>query len=256
MKILCIGNSFSQDTTKYAAEIACSLGTPDVLIGNLFIPGCPIGKHYENMANDLPAYRFDRNTGTGWEPTPETKISDAIRSEDWDWISIQHGTKYEGGYTQEDRYQNLGALVKMVKKLAGEHTKIAFNMTWVGEPTHNHREMLAFDRDQVRLFERICDVTQRIVAPTPGIDLVCPTGTAVQNARTTIFKDRMTRDGYHLSHDVGRYLAALMFLRALTGISIENVPWRPEGITDREVELIVKAINLAIEAPYQITTVL
>ena len=45
LKILCIGNSFSQDTTAYVAEIAKAIGYEDVVIANLYIGGCPICKH-------------------------------------------------------------------------------------------------------------------------------------------------------------------------------------------------------------------
>lgn len=44
LKILCIGNSFSQDTTAYVAEIAKAIGYEDVVIANLYIGGCPICK--------------------------------------------------------------------------------------------------------------------------------------------------------------------------------------------------------------------
>lgn len=256
MKILSIGNSFSEDTTSYVAEIAKLLGFSNVLVANLYIGGCPIHKHYDNLKNDLPAYRYDRNDGSGWTQTPEYKISDAIKDEKWDWISIQHGSSFGGRYTEEDSYKDLPRLVKEVKRLAAEDTKIAFNMTWVGEPMHDRPEMLAFERDQERYFNAICDITQRLVVPISDIDLVCPTGTAVQNARTTILNNRLNRDGYHLSKDVGRYLAGLAFVHALTGISADNVSWKPQGVTEQDKMLILKAVNTALKNPYCISKIL
>ena len=256
IKILCIGNSFSEDTIHYVAEIARAAGYQDVLAANLFIGGCPIRKHYENIKNDLPAYRYGRNDGSGWIDTPDTRISDAVLAEDWDWISIQHGSSYGAVYTRDECYQDLEALVKEVKALARSRTKIAFNMTWVGEPYYDRPEMLAFNRDQKRLFEAICAITERLVLPAPGIDLVCPTGTAVQNARTTALGDRMSRDGYHLSLDVGRYLAGLTFFKTLTGECVAGLNWRPEGVGEQDVELILKSVDRAIESPFAITTIL
>ncbi len=256
IKILCIGNSFSEDTTSFIVEIANSLGFSDAVVANLYIGGCPISKHYNNLQNDLPAYRYDRNNGSGWTQTPEYKISDAIKEQAWDWISIQHGSSYGGKYTDEESYKELPDLVKEVKRLAGDKTKIAFNMTWVGEPSYNHAEMLAFNRDQIRYFNAICDITRRLVAPIANIDLVCPTGTAVQNARTTVLNRRLNRDGYHLSIDVGRYLAGMAFLRALTGEPVDNAAWNPQGVSDVDKEFILKSVNMAMEKPYCISEIL
>ena len=255
IKILCIGNSFSQDTTTYMAEIAKSLGYDDVVIANLYIGGCPICKHYRNIQNDLPAYRYGRNDGSGWEYTPDTKISDAIKAEAWDWISIQHGSSEGQRYTDPACYNDLPALVAAVKALALPTTKIAFNLTWVGEPTFDRPEMIDFGRDQLALFSAICRTTQECVVPVKGIDRVVPTGTAVQNARTTELQERMSRDGYHLSYDVGRYLAGLTFLQALTETVVEMVPFRPEGVTEQDAALILQSSQQAIRSPYSVSKI-
>lgn len=39
--------------------------------------------------------------------------------------------------------------------------------------------------------------------------MIIPTGTAIQNARTSFVGDHMNRDGYHLDLKIGRYTAAL-----------------------------------------------
>ena len=255
VKIQCVGNSFSEDTTRYVAEIAISMGFADVVVANLYIGGCPIHKHYENMKNDSPVYRYDRNTGSGWVQREAYRISDAIQAEGWDWISIQHGSSYGGSYTEEESYSDLPQLVQEIKKLAGEKTKIAFNMTWTGEATYDHREMLAFHRNQKQYFRAICTMTQKVVTPVSGIDCVCPTGTAVQNARTTELEAYLNRDGYHLSRDHGCYLAGVTFLCALTGESAENASWRPQNVTVQENALILKAVSKALVSPYTISDV-
>lgn len=255
LKILCIGNSFSEDTTAYVAEIARSLGYEDVVIANLYIGGCPICKHYHNMKNDLPAYRYGRNAGCGWKYTHETKISDAIKAEEWDWISIQHGSSGGERYTEPSCYQDLSALVAEVKALAPSTTKIAFNLTWAGEPEFDRPEMIDFGRDQLALFAAICRTTQECVVPVPGIDRVVPTGTAVQNARTTALKSRMSRDGYHMSYDVGRYLAGLTFLQTLTDTNVDTVPFRPQGVTEQDTTLILKSAQQAILHPYSVSQI-
>ncbi len=124
IKILCIGNSFSEDTTSYLTQIARSLGFSNTVVANLYIGGCPISKHYENLKNDLPLYRYDRDNGAGWTQTPGYKISDAIKEEKWDWISIQHGSSYGGSYTDEKSYSDLPQLVAGIRRLADEKRKL------------------------------------------------------------------------------------------------------------------------------------
>ncbi len=255
LKILCIGNSFSEDSSTYVAEMATSLGFSEVTVANLYIGGCPIAKHYDNIKNDLPAYRYGWNHGSGWTRIPDFKIRDAIEKESWDWICIQHGSSHGGFYTEDESYRDLADLVSRVKAIAGEQTKIAYNMTWVGEPSCNRVEMVRFHRDQVRYFGAICEITQRLVVPVCGIDLVCPTGMAIQNARSTALSSRLHRDGFHLSPDVGRYLAGVTFLCALSGVSPDEITWMPEGVTEEDRFLVWKAAKSALENPFHITEI-
>ncbi len=256
IKILCIGNSFSHDTTRFVPQIALSCGYDEIVIANLYIGGCPIQKHLETLKEDLPLYRFERDDGSGWSQTPEYKSRDAILSENWDWISIQHGSSYGGFYTKEESYKDLPELVERVRSLTGPCTKIAFNMTWVGEPWKDRPEMIEFERDQLRYFEAICHLTKTLVAKTDGIDLIVPTGTAIQNARTTDLGLKMNRDGFHLSLECGRYLAGLTFFCFLTETDPEKVEWKPEEIGEEEYKILQRAAKLATTIPYSVTEIL
>lgn len=110
---MCIGNSFSEDTTRRLAEIALSVGIEKIKVGNLFVPGCSINKHFLHATNDMPVYRYDINEGTGWVRTPNYKISDAVKSDNWDWISIQHGTHDRSRYTEKNRISAFPSLLNM-----------------------------------------------------------------------------------------------------------------------------------------------
>lgn len=253
LRILCIGNSFAVDTMQYVAEIALALGVQKVRLGNLYIGGCSIDMHWEHAQKDLPVYKYYTNDGTGWQETPDYRISDAILSERWDWISIQHGSKNGSTYTNPDRYAHLAELAAYARQLAGKDTKIAFNMAWVGEPDCGKREMVSFHGDQLAMYRALTGITRDVVQPTPGIDRVSPTGTAIQNARTAEI-GILTRDGFHLSLDAGRYIAGITFLRALTGISVDGLTWAPEGVSDRVRQVAIAAANSAVSEPYAITS--
>ena len=44
-KILAIGNSFSCDAYEYLYRVADSMGEKNIVLGNLFIPGCTVDIH-------------------------------------------------------------------------------------------------------------------------------------------------------------------------------------------------------------------
>lgn len=67
MKILAIGNSFSQDATTYLHQTAQAQGV-EMEVYNLYIGGCPLEKHALNLETNEPAYEAQFNgvpTGRG-----------------------------------------------------------------------------------------------------------------------------------------------------------------------------------------------
>lgn len=251
LKILSVGNSFAVDTMEYVADIAKSLGVESVKLGDLYIGGCSIRRHHENITQNLACYEYFVNTGDGWTSTFDHSIADTVKSDDWDIISIQHGTADGSWYSDPVYYEKLPALVAALKELA-PHAKIAFNMTWVGESYHSHHEIVAHGGDVGLLYTKIAALTRDLVKPTAGIDVVSPTGTAVQNARTAV-EYELTRDGYHLSLDLGRYIAGLTFLHALTGLEIERVSFAPNGVSEEQRLLAVHAARAAVKTPFEVT---
>lgn len=252
LKILFIGNSFAVDTTHFAAEAARSLGIDQVRIGTLYIGGCSLDMHYQNLLADADAYTFYTNSGQGWSSEENVRISDAIGRDDWDWIAIQHGTHNGARYTDPKCYENLPPLIERVKALAGGKAKIAFNLTWIGEPTYDHHEIAAFGGNTAAMRKRLEEVTRAVVLGNPLIDLLIPTGTAIENARTSKI-GLLTRDGYHLSLDKGRYIAALTLVGATTGIEIENISWYPDGVDEYAKNVAIESATNAINRPLTIT---
>ena len=253
IRILSVGNSFSVDTMKHVADIALSLGVKSVLLGNLYIGGCSIKRHFSNAEADAPAYRYYENDGTGWTEAPDKRISETIKKADWDIISIQHGTGDGSRYTSPESYADLPRLVAYIRSLAPAHKRIAFNMTWVGESYHHHHEIVSYGGDQLLIYEKIASLTETLVQSTEGIDVVIPTGTAIQNAHTTALAEVMSRDGYHLSHGIGRYIAGLTFFSRLTGTDIRSIEWMPEDVDADAREIALRALHAALKTPFAVT---
>lgn len=252
IKILCVGNSFSCDTMEHVPSIALSLGYEKVKFCNLYVGGCSIRKHFYHAENNVPAYDYYTNDGDGWQVRSGCSILEAVKSEDWDWISVQHGTADGSRYTDAAYYEKLPALCQYLKSIASPHTKIAFNMTWVGEMDFPHEEIASYNGDQLKMYTDITEITKNVVIPIPYVSKVSPTGTAVQNARTSAIK-ALTRDGYHLSLGLGRYIASLTFFSALTESDISNIEWAPEGVDGYAKKVAVTCALNALKTPFSVT---
>ena len=246
MKILSIGNSFSEDTMEHIGSIAKAVGITEFKFANLFIGGCSINRHYGNIVNDTAEYIYFTDQGDGWTKTKDFSIAKALGEEEWDFISIQHGTGDKSRYTSPESYENLEKLTDRVRSM-NPSAKIAFNMAWVAEPESSHHEISSYGGDQILMYEKLTALTQKYVAPL--VDVVVPTGTAVQNARPHIPK-KLTRDNFHLSYDLGRYIAGLTFLKRLCDIDLNAITHCPEGITDNELQIAKKAVLAAVKTPY------
>ena len=252
LKLLFVGNSFAVDTMEYAAQIARSLGVARVKLGVLYVGGCSIDMHYTHATQDLAAYTYYQNEGEGWQETPEYKIGDAVKSEAWDWIAIQHGTRGTSRYTSIECYEKLGDLVDYVKALAPAHTRIAFNLAWMGESTRQHHEIISYRGDMAAMRRRLEEVTREVMQKNPQIDLLVPTGTAIENARTSKV-GLLTRDCFHLSVDKGRFIAGLAFVSTVTGLDAAAIDWRPEGVDDYTVQVAIEAVRNAQRTPLCVT---
>lgn len=250
MNILCVGNSFSRDTVEHIGAIAKSAGMTDFCFANLYIGGCSINCHFHNAVENLAEYNYTYTTGGEWEGGESVSMEDALKKGPWDIISIQHGTGDKSRYTAPESYENLPALIGYIKEHYGKPVKIAFNMAWVGEPDRAHHEIVSYGGDTGLMYQKLTEVTEKVVLPL--VDFLSPAGTAIQNLRTCVDK-KLTRDGFHLSKDLGRFTAGLTFLKTLLDLDLSRVSWSPEGVDEEERELAKQAASFAVKNPFSVT---
>ena len=60
IKILAIGNSFSQDATHYLHQIAAA-DHVDLKVVNLYIGGCSLERHWNNILTEAEDYLYEEN---------------------------------------------------------------------------------------------------------------------------------------------------------------------------------------------------
>jgi hypothetical protein len=128
-------------------------------------------------------------------------------------------------------------------------------MTWAYEQTTNHGGFKNYDRDQMTMYNAITTTVQEVVLKQEEITGIIPAGTAIQNLRTSYLGDTLTRDGYHLSNDIGRYTAGLTWVSLLTRISPDEIKWVPPsfGNISEDLAPIREAVKNAIATPFEVT---
>ena len=258
LSILCIGNSFSVDAMEYFYQIAKNLGISKMYLGNLYIGGCTLATHLSNANSDSGSYTYYKNTGGSWSNTTGVKMSTALTERSWDFVTMQQASPNSGqANTYGSTLTNLIAYVKSKLKNPNA-TKLAWHMTWAYQADSTHSGFANYSNNQTTMYKAIVDTVNSQIVPNKDIEIIIPTGTAIQNLRTSILGDKLTRDGYHLSYGVGRYTAALMFVKELTGLDISGVTWKSTSTAlsanGEEKFLAIEAVNFAYDTPLKVTT--
>ena len=236
-KILMIGNSFSQDTMKYAPAAAKSAGV-ELQGYDLYIGGCTLERHMQVLTAGTDDYVYERFSDTAEQKGLfKSTLDMGLEKEDWDIITFQQGSPKSG---QPDSYSFLDPLYAHVKeKMAGRNVRYAWNMTWAYAMEHN------YGHNQMAMYHAIYDTVDAEVR-SRGLDVI-PTGVAVQAARLHFPDQILTRDNFHLSFEIGRYIASLTLIYRLLDIEPERVTYRPEGVTERDATICRAAARYAVD---------
>lgn len=175
-----------------------------------------------------------------------------MEEEDWDIITIQQAS---GDSDMPETYGNLQNILDYIHEHKTD-AKIYWHMSWAYQSDASHGDFANYEKYQITMYHAIADTVLDTVLKHESIAGVIPSGTAIQNLRTSYIGDTLTRDGYHLSYDAGRYTAALTWFAALTGLPVEDIDWMPEscaGILAGELGAIREAVDAAVKTPLSVT---
>ena len=237
MKILSIGNSFSDDAQHYLHSLAKHDGVQMKTV-NLYIGGCTLRTHYLNMLDDAQRYPFWFN---GEATGLSVSIRQALISDDWDIITLQQASHQSFDYATYTPY--LEELAKYVKKYC-PHAKLYIHETWGYENGSKRLESVRYE-SMSAMFADVKTSYQK-AAKAISADGVLPSGTALMTAAENGLV-HTHRDGLHLSYGAGRYLAALTWYKTLTGNDITNNDFNDfdEPVSDEERKIVIAAVQAA-----------
>ena len=253
VKILAIGNSFSQDAVEqYLHEIAAADGQK-VIIGNMYIGGCSLAKHLHNAKENLPAYKYRKIGLDGIKvETLEFTLERALADEQWDYVSVQQQSGQSGLY--DTWMESLPELLNYLKARLPEKTKFMIHQTWAYDKTSDHKQFKNYNHDQTLMYNAIIDAVKKVSKQT-GIKMVIPSGTAVQNARTTILKDEITRDGYHMHKVNGRYTVACTWYEKIFKRNVVGNTFKPKGMSTEQQMAAQMSAHAAVKKPNEVTEI-
>ena len=207
LKLLAIGNSFSEDAIEQNLfELAAAAGH-QMVIGNMYIGGCSLERHWGNAQSNKPDYDY-RKIGIDGKMTRTANytLDKALRDEQWDYVSLQQVSQLSGMYSSFQPH--LDSLIAYVRARVPATTKLIWHVTWAYAQNSTHGGFANYDRNQDKMYRAIVEGAQRLKKENAQFSLFVPVGTAIQNARTSFVGDHLNRDGFHLDLVLGRYTAA------------------------------------------------
>lgn len=251
VRVLAIGNSFSQDAVEqYLYELGAAAGK-EMIIGNMYIGGCNIDKHLNNMKSDAAAYEYRKISNGNKNNMKSVKLSYALADEDWDYISLQQASGQSGFFST---YSGLGELISLVSQAVPD-AELMWHQTWAYSSTSDHVSFPDYDRNQIKMYNAIMDASRKAMSEHPSLKRVVPSGTAIQNARATYAGDIFNRDGYHLETTYGRYTAACTWFEALFGIDVTTNTYTPSTVSDDMGAIARASAHAAVQSPWSITKI-
>ncbi|GAA4792115.1 DUF4886 domain-containing protein [Olivibacter ginsenosidimutans] len=253
LRVLAIGNSFSEDALEqYLHELADAAGKK-ILIGNLYIGGAPLSLHWENIQGNKNAYSYRKIAVDGSKSTTANiSILTALQNEPWDYISIQQASPLSGQY--ETYTEPLTGIKHFLDSVDAPGVKYIWHQTWAYAPNSTHPGFANYGKDQQQMYKNIMKASAQ-AKKRFHFDVLVPSGTAIQNARTTFLGDNLTRDGYHLNLQIGRFIAACTWFESLFREEAPTERYRPEKVSAEAAEIAKQAAHAAVRHPFKTTKI-
>lgn len=230
INVLCIGNSFSRNSSRYLHSIC-----PEITVVNLYIGGCPLEKHFRNMHSGERAYALQVNgVDTGFY----VSLDEALLNRPWDYISLQQASPFSPKYETYQPY--LTELSDYVKALCPKAKQI-IHETWAYENESDRLIKLMGYKTHGEMYADIHKAYET-AAESIGADLVIPSGKLFSVLVENGFKVHL--DTFHANR-LGECALGLLWSKCLTGKSASDNPFSDfgEGVSDEEISRIKSIID-------------
>lgn len=260
VKVLAIGNSFTEDSTALLPEIAVAEGT-DLRIGKAIIGGSTLKMHSDNLTNGTTPYTFGytEKGNSSYTTIKNVSLSQAISATDWDIITIQQASDHSATDDYESVYL---APAENLAKYIRENTtaEIVIHETWAYS-TYNGLTDGAVpgeteQTEQETMYEALQANYLKLSKDLGNIRII-PVGTAMQLARENAnVGDILHRDNNpgHANF-FGRLVGAYCYYSVLTGGAATtfdplNCNYYNAFVKDNTVQWVIDQFSYSISEKY------
>ena len=237
MKILSIGNSFSDDAQRYLREIAMSEGV-EIETLNLCIGGCSLERHADNIKTGKRDYLFHYNGNVDCNDL--ITFDEGLMMREWDVVTLQQVSTHS--FREDSFYPYIHEVASYVRaKLPG--VKIYIHQTWAYE----HGCPRSFEVTDGKGAEFMLDgirQSYRRARSEICAEGIIPSGELMellyQNGASKIY-----RDTFHASLGLGRYALGLLWFKLFTGKSTlsNNFVALDEPVSECDLEIARKCVE-------------
>ena len=214
MKILSIGNSFSDDAQRYLHSIAAKEGI-ELETLNLCIPGCSLETHASMVKSGKAGYFYHYNGDV--ECGDLISLQDGIAMRDWDIVTIQQVSTHS--FKAETYYPYIHEVIAYVREKL-PNAKIYVHQTWAYEHGCERVGKITDGKGAEFMLAGIREAYSRAKKEI-GAEAIIPSGELMEllylNGASKIY-----RDTFHASMGLGRYAVGLLWFKLFTGSSVLN----------------------------------
>lgn len=251
IRILAIGNSFSEDAVEqYLYELGKDAGY-ELIIGNAYRGGQGLESHWKDITTYANTFEYRKVVKGVKTNIRKQSLRSIIEDEPWDYITLQQVSQDSGRpETFEPFLTHMINYVKLYAK--NKNMKLGYHMTWAYSKSSSHGGFANYGRDQMTMYNAICNTVKEKVRKHKEFSFIVPSGTAIQNARTSRLGDTLNRDGFHLDYNVGRYTAACTWFEAVLHKNVVHNGYKPNTVLPENAKIARKAAHYARRSPFKI----
>ena len=238
MKILSIGNSFSDDAQRYLRAIAEKEGI-EIETLSLCIGGCPLELHASNIKTGARAYFFHYNGEVAFDDRLIT-FEEGVTMCDWDIVTLQQVSVKS--FKEDSFYPYIYEVAAYVREKL-PNAKIYIHQTWAYE----NGSPRSFEVTDGKGAEFMLDGLRKAYCRAKdeiGAEGIIPSGELMELLRIN-GASKIYRDTFHASYGLGRYAVGLLWFKLFTGRSVLNNSFNQfdESVSDSDLEIARKCVE-------------
>lgn len=244
LRILAIGNSFTENMTLHLPRLVADAGADSVVVAYAAFAGASLEYQMSHLTSADATHIWA--VSTGGRPF----VVDSVRRSlpycvdyaDWDIIVIQQKSTLSGLWDTIDPY--LATTVRMLKT-GHPRAQIVWQMTWAFASHFNkEKEFALYNGSREQMEQAIEDVAANVLR-SGCVDLVIHSGRAIAVARRDGIDttgSELSGDGRHLDEGAGCYIAACSAYERLIA------PWADKDVIDLPPDNIKRGSTYVTEA--------